>query len=290
MNTLSALGGATMTSGEQVLFAVVAPIMLLSAASLLFVRRAVHAAVAMCVVMVGAAFLYVASGAPFLGAAQVVVYTGAIMMLFVFVVMLVGVDVTESTREMLRGQRLFSIIGGLGLAGVLGGAVFKTALPTSQGISDPGSDGNPGQVAKVLFTDFPFTLEITGALLIVAALSAVMLTHRSTVRAASAQLAKTTTVPAAPLPAPGVYAGRRAVDVPAIDQNGQAVTASVPQPLVERGQIRPRQPFTQADPKTLATWPARQAPTPPAVDQSTDSTSSTPLTSPDETARTGGEQ
>src|SRR5690625_2209629 len=95
-----AIGG-----GEVVLFWILAPLMVLAALGLLFVRRAVHAAFMVIIVMISLAFIYTAQEAPFLGVAQVVVYTGAVMMLFLFVLMLVGVDASDSLVETLKGQR-----------------------------------------------------------------------------------------------------------------------------------------------------------------------------------------
>ena len=95
----------TASAGEAVLFWVLAPLMVLAALSLLFARKAVHAAIAVMFVMVDLAILYVAQEASFLGVVQVVVYTGAVMMLFLFVLMLVGVDASDSLVETIRGHK-----------------------------------------------------------------------------------------------------------------------------------------------------------------------------------------
>ena len=87
--------------------------MVLAALGILFVRKAVHAALLLAVVMISLAILYAALEAPFLFAVQIIVYTGAILMLFLFVLMLVGVDASDSVVETIRGQRLFAILGGL---------------------------------------------------------------------------------------------------------------------------------------------------------------------------------
>ena len=79
---------------------------MLAALGMLFIRKAVHSALLLAVMMVGLAVLYIAQDAPFLGVVQVVVYTGAVMMLFLFVLMLVGVDSADSLVETLRGQRI----------------------------------------------------------------------------------------------------------------------------------------------------------------------------------------
>ena len=97
----------------MIVFWILAPIMVLAALGLLFVRKAVHCALLLAVVMIGLAVLYAAQDAPFLFAVQIIVYTGAILMLFLFVLMLVGVDSSDSVVETIRGQRLFAAIVGL---------------------------------------------------------------------------------------------------------------------------------------------------------------------------------
>src|SRR5215218_8684219 len=100
-------------------FVVLAPIMVIAALGLLFVRKAVHAALLLAVVMISLAVLYAVLDAPFLFAVQIIVYTGAILMLFLFVLMLVGVDASDSVVETIRGQRLMAVFAGLLLGLVL---------------------------------------------------------------------------------------------------------------------------------------------------------------------------
>src|SRR5436190_7783403 len=98
----------------MIMFWVLAPVMVLAALGLVFARKAVHSAVMLAVVMVSLAVLYADLDAPFLFAVQVIVYTGAVLMLFLFVLMLVGVDSSDSLVETIRGQRLVaSVLGGL---------------------------------------------------------------------------------------------------------------------------------------------------------------------------------
>src|SRR5947209_17513608 len=87
--------------------------MVLAALGILVVRKAVHAALLLAVVMISLALLYLVEDAPFLFAVQIIVYTGAILMLFLFVVMLVGVDASDSLVETIRGQRLMATLFGL---------------------------------------------------------------------------------------------------------------------------------------------------------------------------------
>src|SRR5919199_1993570 len=100
--------------------------MVLAALGMVISRKAVHSALLLAVIMVSLAILYAAQQAPFLFAVQIIVYTGAVMMLFLFVLMLVGVDSSDSLVETLRGQRIVGTLLALGFAvlviGVLGHA------------------------------------------------------------------------------------------------------------------------------------------------------------------------
>jgi NADH-quinone oxidoreductase subunit J len=131
------------STGEQVFFWVIAVTVVLAALGLLFARKAVHVALSMVVVMVGLAFLYVAQDAPFLGVVQVVVYTGAVMMLFLFVLMLIGVDASDTLGETLRGQRPLGYLGGLGLLVVLVGVVGRASYGPATGLASANMDSNP---------------------------------------------------------------------------------------------------------------------------------------------------
>ena len=236
----------TTTSGEAALFWVVGPIMVISALGLLFARKTVHAAMSIVVVMVSLAILYVAQEAPFLGAVQVLVYTGAVMMLFLFVLMLVGVDASDSLVETIAHQRWIGGLLGIGLAAVLVGVVLTAADMTPTGLAVANAaetGGNPAGVARVIFGDYVFALEVVGTLLVTAALGALVLTHRPRLtrlvgqkERADARVAAGTTL--TPLPSPGVYARSNAMDVPSLGADGRPLDHSVPRVLRVRGQER----------------------------------------------------
>ena len=133
-------------------FYILAPIMVLAALGILFVRKAVHAALLLAVVMISLAILYAALEAPFLFAVQIIVYTGAILMLFLFVLMLVGVDASDSVVETIRGQRLFAILGGLILGVTLVVGVGQISLGTVVGLEEANKDGNIEALANILFS------------------------------------------------------------------------------------------------------------------------------------------
>ncbi len=250
----------TLGGGETILFMVLAPLMVLAALGLLFVKKAVHAAIMVAFVMICLAVMYAAQGAQFLFAAQIVVYTGAVMMLFLFVLMLVGVDSSDSLVETIKGQRWIGALAGLGLFVLVGGAVTGFTLqvldvtlrlpftdadpfpfPAPAGLDVANADGNPVGVARLIFGRYVFTFELVGTLLIIAAVGAILMTHRErltprpTQRSLSqARVAAGTQVP--PLPAPGVFARHNAVDTPALLPDGTPSELSVSRVLQSRGQ------------------------------------------------------
>lgn len=231
------------SGGETALFWTLAPIMVIAALGLLLARKTVHAALCVVVVMISLAILYVAQEAPFLGVVQVIVYTGAVMMLFLFVLMLVGVDASDSLVETISGQRWIGAMLGLGLGAVLVGVVLTAADLRPTGLATANADGNPLGVARVIFGDHVFALEVVGTLLVVAALGALVLTHRQRLTRHVGQRERAEQRVAAggvltPLPSPGVYARSNAMDVPALGADGRPLEHSVPRVLRVRGQER----------------------------------------------------
>jgi len=96
--------------GEAVVFWVLGPIGLLCAIAMVWARNAVHSALFLVVTMLCLGVFYVLQAGPFIGMVQIIVYTGAIMMLFLFVLMLVGRDASDALIETLRGQRMAAIL------------------------------------------------------------------------------------------------------------------------------------------------------------------------------------
>lgn len=254
---LAALSETGKTStGEAVLFWCLAPIMVLAGIGLLVVKKAVHAALLVITIMISLAILYIAQGAVFLGMVQVVVYTGAVMMLFLFVLMLVGVDGSDSLVETIRAQRWIALIAGLGLVSVLVGVV-ATAVYTPKGFEAIDVDNNPERIAEALFGHYVFAFEVVGALLVTAALGALVLTHRQRLTPKVGQKERADARVAAgavltPLPAPGVYARHNAMDVPALGPDGQPLESSVPRVLRIRGQEADAEAFAARIDRVLA--------------------------------------
>jgi NADH-quinone oxidoreductase subunit J len=233
-----------MGGGESVLFWIVAPLMVLSALGLLFAKKAVHAALCMAVVMVSLGVVYFAQQAPFLGSVQIFVYTGAVMMLFLFVVMLIGVDSSDSLVETIKGQRAAATLLGLGVAALLIGVLSHVVLPPAVGLESINREGNITTIATLIFGTYVWAFEVTGALLITAALGAMVLAHRERLvaRPTQRELAERRIKEGpvkAPLPAPGVFARHNAVDIPALLPDGTPSELSVSRVLTARGQMRP---------------------------------------------------
>jgi NADH-quinone oxidoreductase subunit J len=237
------LAAATDTgTGEAVTFWILAPVAVLAALGVLASKKAVHSALLLAATMLSLAVLYLAQDAPFLGVVQVVVYTGAVMMLFLFVLMLVGVDSADSLVETLRGQRIAAVVAALGFGGLL---IFTLGdvVVTNEGLTAANKDGNVVGLANLIFSRYVFAFEVVSALLIIAAMGAMVLAHRerhearATQRDLSVQRFRGGQHPA-PLPGPGVYARHNAVDTPALLPDGSPAEVSVSRVLVARGDIR----------------------------------------------------
>jgi NADH-quinone oxidoreductase subunit J len=228
-------------------FWVLAPIMVVAALGILFVRKAVHAALLLAVVMISLAVLYAVLEAPFLFAVQIIVYTGAILMLFLFVLMLVGVDSADSVVETIKGQRVLAVGTGVVLGVVLLIALTQLTLGSQAGLEAANEGGNIQALANIIFSRYILAFEVTSALLITAAVGAMVLAHRErlTRRATQAEHAAQRVRDYAdkgthlgPLPSPGVYARHNAVDTPALLPDGTAAESSVSRVLAARGTVR----------------------------------------------------
>jgi NADH-quinone oxidoreductase subunit J len=223
------------TTGEAVGFWILGPVALLGGLGMVLVRSAVHSALLLAAVMLGLAVFYALEDAPFLAAVQIIVYTGAVMMLFLFVLMLVGRDSSDSVVEVLRGQRVLAAIFGIGFAGVAVSALLRAvAAVPSIGLAQANQGGNLTNVGKLVFTDFLFPFELTSALLITAALGAMLLAFSQSRNAA--KKGQRATVEArlrgehariSPLPGPGVFATANSVATPALLPDGSIAPESL---------------------------------------------------------------
>jgi NADH-quinone oxidoreductase subunit J len=227
---LAAASGAA-SAAESTAFWVLAVLAVAAALGMILARRAVHCAVLLAVVMLSLAVLYALQGAPFLAFVQVIVYTGAVLMLFLFVMMIVGVSSADSLVETIKGQRMAAGLAGIGLLVLLSLVVGHAALAPDTAASASFGASNMNGLATLIFTRYVFPFEATSALLITAALGAMVLAHRErtspkpTQRSMS-QLRMASSRPA-PLPGPGTYARHNAVDMPALLPDGSNAANSV---------------------------------------------------------------
>ncbi len=170
---------------ETVVFIVCAVIVVSGALGVVVARNPVHSALMLVMTLFGVAVLFVNQEAHFLAAVQVIVYAGAIVVLFLFVIMLLGVDRADDLGvEPIAGQRPVAI--GLGVAAFVLGVVFIVVATDgatgARGAVEPIDEAtsNISQLARVLFTDYVFAFELTGILLTIAVVGAVVLTRRPT--------------------------------------------------------------------------------------------------------------
>jgi NADH-quinone oxidoreductase subunit J len=251
--------------GEAVIFWLLAPVTVLAAFGMLAVRKAVHSAILLAVVMISLAVFFGIQGGTFLAVVQVVVYTGAIMMLFLFVLMLVGVDSSDSLVETIRGQRIAAVLAGAGFGLLLILGLGNAAVTAFAGVAQANEGGNVPALARLIFTRYVFAFELTSALLIVAALGAMVLAHRERIGARRTQQELSQERfraggPMTPLPTPGVYARHNAVDTPALLPDGTAAEISVPRVLATRGDVRPAPRIMPEEPGAIV--PAEEAAAP----------------------------
>lgn len=209
-----------------------------AAITMIFVRQAVHCALMLAIVMLSLAVLYALQGAPFLAFVQIIVYTGAVLMLFLFVVMLIGVTTSDSLVETIRGQRLWAAIGGLGFLVLLIVGIGHASIGTAAPQTAANGANNLTGIAQLIFTTYVFPFEATSALLITAALAGMVLTHRerTTPKPSQRELArrKVASGQVTPEPPPGVYALHNAVDMPAMLPDGSTTDRSVSAAISQR--------------------------------------------------------
>jgi len=227
------------------MFWVLAPLSVLAALGMLLVKKAVHSALLLAWVMITLAIFYIAQEAVFLGIVQIVVYTGAVMMLFLFILMLVGVDSSDSLTETIPSLRPIAITAAIGFGGLLTSLIGRASIGREPvGLAAANQDGNVEGIAALLFSNYVWPFEVVSALLITAALGAMVLAHhqrtvaRPTQReSAIARFRSGSLASAAGLPGPGVYARHNAVDVPALLPDGTPAPTSISATLKARGDM-----------------------------------------------------
>ena len=234
---LAADAGYRTSTTEAVAFWVLGTLAVIGAVGVIAAPKAVYSAIFLACTMIVLAMLYIAQDALFLGIVQVVVYTGAVMMLFLFVLMLIGVDSADSLVETIRGQRLAAIGTGVAFGVLLIAGIGNVSVMGFTGLAQAG--GNVEGLAALIFVRYLWAFELTSALLITAVLGAMVLAHRERLdrRKTQRELAVERFAPgghATPLPNPGVYARHNAVDMAARLPDGSDADNSVSEILPTR--------------------------------------------------------
>jgi NADH-quinone oxidoreductase subunit J len=230
------------STGEAVTFWVLGTLALIGALGVVMAANAVYCAMSLALTMIVLAVFYMIENALFLGVVQIVVYTGAVMMLFLFVLMLIGVDSAESLVETLHGQRIAGVLAGLAFGIVLIAGIGSADTQGYAGLTQANAGGNVQGLAALIFSQYLWAFELTSALLITAAIGAMILAHRErferrkTQREMSVERFQPGGHPT-PLPGPGVFARHNAVDTPARLPDGSPSRLSVPAVL----ELRPVQ-------------------------------------------------
>jgi NADH-quinone oxidoreductase subunit J len=219
-------------SAEAVLFWVLGTLAVVSAVGVVAAPKAVYSAIFLACTMIILAVLYIAQDALFLGIVQVVVYTGAVMMLFLFVLMLIGVDSSDSLVETIRGQRMAAVTAGLAFGLLLIAGIGNVSVAGFTGLTHANSGGNVEGLAALIFTRYLWAFELTSALLITATLGAMVLTHRERLEVRKSQRELSIERFAlgghpTPMPNPGVFARHNAVDTAARLPDGSDAKTSV---------------------------------------------------------------
>ena len=246
-------GLVLMVTASQWAFWLLAPIMVCAALVIVFARKPVHSALSLAVVMICLAVQYASQEAPFLFVVQIIVYTGAILMLFLFVVMLVGVDSTDSLKETLKGHKVAAMIAALAFVVLLilavGNAVttgvIGTDYPVGLGQANTAGGNNVKSLAELVFTKYVIVFEATSALLITAAVGTMVLAHgeadkkksqRERVTDRMAAYAEHGSHPGV-RPNSGVYARTNQIGAPALLPDGTVAQDSISGTLATRGAI-----------------------------------------------------
>ncbi|GAT07418.1 NADH:ubiquinone oxidoreductase subunit J [Mycolicibacterium novocastrense] len=226
------------TTTEAVLFWVLGIVAVLGALGVIAAPKAVYSAMFLATTMIVLAVFYIAQGALFLGVVQVVVYTGAVMMIFLFVLMLIGVDSSDSLVETIRGQRVAAVVVGVGFGLLLIAGIGNVSVGGFTGLAQANAGGNVEGLAALIFVRYLWAFELTSALLITAALGAMVLAHRERFgrRKTQRELAEERFKPGGyptTLPNPGVFARNNAVDIAARLPDGSGSDLSV-SPILQK--------------------------------------------------------
>ncbi|HXW87163.1 MAG TPA: NADH-quinone oxidoreductase subunit J [Streptosporangiaceae bacterium] len=225
------LAGPAAETTRLLIYWVLAIASVAAALGMILARRAVHCALLLAVVMLSLSVFYLMNGAPFLALVQIIVYTGAVLMLFLFVLMIVGITAADSIIETIRGQRLWAALAGITMLILLSLVIGHAVIGPEGKSSAQFGNSNVTALAHLIFTRYVFPFELTSALLITAAVGAMVLAHRERLRPKPTQrdlaAARIASSHPTPLPGPGTYAQHNSVDMPALLPDGSQAELSV---------------------------------------------------------------
>jgi NADH-quinone oxidoreductase subunit J len=174
---------ATYAIPSVLVFVTATLLILVGAVSVITVTNPVHAAISLITTLFGVAIAFIAQSADFLAAVQIIVYAGAIVVLFLFVIMFLGVDRSMDVKvEPLLGQRAFAgagvVITVAGIIALMARSHWVTGATSASGSALQSGQGNVRQLGTAVFTTYLFAFEATAALLIIAVVGAVLLARR----------------------------------------------------------------------------------------------------------------
>jgi len=232
-----------MITGTEVVFWICAVLAILGAVGLVTFHKPVYCALCLALVMISLAVIYASLGAPFLFAVQIIVYTGAILMLFLFVIMLVGVSSEDSFATTIKGHGVAVGLAGVGILVLLTLAVVQGGLSSPIGLDAANEGGNVQGLAQLIFSKYVIAFESTAALLITAAVAAMVLAHPEMIKKKPGQAERAAErleayaisgVNPGPRPNSGVFARHNSIATPALLPDGSVAHDSVSTVLSER--------------------------------------------------------
>lgn len=240
-------------TAESVVFWISGTFTVVGALGMVVSKKAVHSALWVAFAMINLAVLYFSLEAPFLGVSQIIVYTGAVMMLFLFVLMIVGVDSSDSLLETIKGQRLLAAMFAFAFGGLLVASIATTLASPSAGlaIANAGYGGHIQGISFMIFDDYVFAFEVLAALLITASVGAMVLANKERLTPSKTQdqlqRERTKGNHITPLPAPGVLARNNSVDTPALLPDGSISMESLPNAFRGEGEVSKPNSIEEAD-------------------------------------------
>lgn len=245
---------------------ILAAVIIAGAIGMVMCKELIHSALCLLLVMVGVAIEYATMGAPFVFVVQIVVYAGAVMVMILFIVMMVGARGEAADGEKTATGTSHTVLTGvaaIALLALIGIAVNMSTLTAPRGMSEANAEhgGNVAGLGVEIFNKYVVGFEVLSALLIVAAVGAMIMifrvraVKRSTQRELSQarfRAYKERGINVGPLAASGVYADSNAMDVPALLPDGSELKTSVNPALYERDEVDPAQGFVDQTKRTYA--------------------------------------